>query len=304
MAVGTPSRLDVVALRAAGVGDLLTAVPALRAIAATGHDGVTLAAPSWLHPLAPLIPGVTEAVDVDGLQPKVSLSGRIAFNLHGSGPQSHSALLQSNPRDLVAFRCPTVWEFGPAWFGDDPEEPERERFCRLLEWVGVTADPTAVSLNVPAVTPAVTDAVVLHVGGTDPQRRWPPEAFADLARGLAGRKLVVTGGPGDLVTAHRVARMAGLDAEFVLAGRLALDEFAAVIAHARLVVTGDTGAAHLAHAYARPSVVIFGPASPGQWGPPPTAPSTVLRAPGMNPSAAQVSVADVRRAVLGHLEQS
>jgi ADP-heptose:LPS heptosyltransferase len=55
----------------------------------------------------------------------------------------------------------------------------------------------------------------------------------------------------------------------VLAGRLGLDEFAAVVAAARLVVTADTGAGHLATAYGRPSIVIFGPAPPEEWGPPP-----------------------------------
>src|SRR3712207_6850754 len=50
---------------------------------------------------------------------------------------------------------------------------------------------------------------------------------------------------------------------------LALAEFAAVVAEAALVVTADTGAGHLASAYGRPSVVLFGPVPPWQWGPPP-----------------------------------
>jgi ADP-heptose:LPS heptosyltransferase len=41
-----------------------------------------------------------------------------------------------------------------------------------------------------------------------------------------------------------------------------------VIAAARVVVSGDTGVAHLATAYRRPSVVLFGPVSPALWGPP------------------------------------
>jgi ADP-heptose:LPS heptosyltransferase len=34
-------------------------------------------------------------------------------------------------------------------------------------------------------------------------------------------------------------------------------------------VCGDTGVAHLATAFGRPSVLLFGPTPPGEWGPPP-----------------------------------
>jgi ADP-heptose:LPS heptosyltransferase len=55
----------------------------------------------------------------------------------------------------------------------------------------------------------------------------------------------------------------------MLAGRLALDGLAALVAGSRLVISADTGAAHLASAYGVPSVVIFGPAPVEEWGPPP-----------------------------------
>jgi ADP-heptose:LPS heptosyltransferase len=61
-----------------------------------------------------------------------------------------------------------------------------------------------------------------------------------------------------------------------LAGNLDLGGLAALVASARLVVSGDTGIAHLASAYATPSVVLFGPTSPARWGPPAKAPSTVI----------------------------
>src|SRR4029450_13442480 len=51
-----------------------------------------------------------------------------------------------------------------------------------------------------------------------------------------------------------------------------LAELAGLVAHARLVVSGDTGIAHLATAYRTPSVVLFGPVPPRRWGPPPDRP--------------------------------
>ena len=40
-----------------------------------------------------------------------------------------------------------------------------------------------------------------------------------------------------------------------------------LVAHAELVVCGDTGIAHLATGYGTPSVLLFGPTPPAWWGP-------------------------------------
>jgi ADP-heptose:LPS heptosyltransferase len=98
----------------------------------------------------------------------------------------------------------------------------------------------------------------------------------------------------------------GLPVTAVLAGNLSLGEFAATIAAARLVVSADTGAAHLASAYSTPSVVLFGPAPPEIWGPPP-GPHLVLTradlrrgdtfAADPDPALLAVSVQDVLAAV-------
>jgi ADP-heptose:LPS heptosyltransferase len=55
----------------------------------------------------------------------------------------------------------------------------------------------------------------------------------------------------------------------VLAGRTDLLTLAATVARAGRVVSGDTGVAHLATAFGTPSVVLFGPTPPSEWGPPP-----------------------------------
>jgi ADP-heptose:LPS heptosyltransferase len=86
----------------------------------------------------------------------------------------------------------------------------------------------------------------------------------------------ITGGPAEVALASRVAELAGLGEGAVLAGRTTSLELATVVAAARLVVCGDTGVAHLATAYRRPSVVLFGPVSPALWGPPPRPQHVVL----------------------------
>jgi ADP-heptose:LPS heptosyltransferase len=62
--------------------------------------------------------------------------------------------------------------------------------------------------------------------------------------------------------------VAGLPPSADLSGRLDLEQLAALVAGCRLVVCGDTGVAHLATAYRRRSVLVFGPVSPQLWGPP------------------------------------
>ena len=48
----------------------------------------------------------------------------------------------------------------------------------------------------------------------------------------------------------------------VLTGKTSLDQITAVLDRADLVVTNDTGPAHIGAALGRPTIVIFGPTNP------------------------------------------
>jgi ADP-heptose:LPS heptosyltransferase len=282
------TRPSVLALRASGLGDLLTAVPALRALAM--HDvarPVTVAAPAWLHELVRLVPGVHEPVAALGFSIPGVTRPCLAVNLHGRGPQSHRALLHTQPGRLLAYRSAGVWEDGPDWVEHDNE---RDRWCRLLRWHGIPAEPHLTALSIPPVAAPVPGAVVLHVGGKDPRRRWSVQGLAAVAATLAadGERVVITGAEVDRRRATAVAARSGLPRSAVVAGRLSLTELAALVARARLVLCGDTGVGHLASAYGTPSVLVFGPESPQQWGPPPRPQHRVLRGPGPRPAAGDV----------------
>jgi ADP-heptose:LPS heptosyltransferase len=258
----------ILVLRALGVGDLAAGVPALRALRAAFPDRtLALAAPAWLTPLIELIGGVDRVVVTEGLAELPELPApELAVNLHGSGPESHRLLQALAPARLWAFANADAGHLdGPTWA---EEEHEVRRWCRLLSHYDVRVDPGDLSLAVPAVDVA-RRVTIVHPGAKSPARRWPH--FAAVARALAGRghDVVVTGSAGERELALAVARDAGLPPAAVLAGDTGLDELAALVAHARLLVSGDTGIAHLATAYRTPSVVLFGPVPPRRWGPPP-----------------------------------
>jgi ADP-heptose:LPS heptosyltransferase len=272
-------RPAVVVLRALGLGDLLTAVPALRALAdAFPRHPRLLATPAALAPLARCSGAVDELVPTEGLAEPLHrrLHGAgLAVNLHGRGPESHDLLLETEPRRLVAFTHPAVpaSSEGPRW---RPDEHEVDRWCRLLEESGIAADPSRLDLELPPgpIPHGVRDATLIHPGAASPARRWPPERFAEVARTEAGngRTVVVTGGPNEVELAHDVADRAGLPDGAVHAGQGGILALGRLIAAADRVVCGDTGVAHLATALRTPSVVVFGPTSPALWGPPPDRP--------------------------------
>ena len=273
---GTDVRPLLVVLRALGLGDLLTAIPALRGLRDRFPEHcVVLGAPRALTPLAHLSGAIDAVVDTAPLEalPSELPDADVGVNLHGRGPQSHRALLAARPRRMIAFEHPEVPETrgGPRW---RPGEHEVARWCRLLEEAGVPADPRRLDLSAPTpdgAAAAARGATLVHPGAASPARRWPPERFAAVAcaeRG-AGRSVVITGSAGEVELAEGIARAAGLPPEAAIAGRTELVGLASAVAAAERIVCGDTGVAHLATALGTPSIVLFGPTSPAEWGPPP-----------------------------------
>jgi ADP-heptose:LPS heptosyltransferase len=215
----------------------------------------------------------------------------IAVNLHGTGPQSHHALDALTPGRRIGFRCPQA---APGWEGPDRDAVaaahahERARWCALLQDAGIPADPGDLRLH-PGPTDRTRPAdhrhreppILVHPGAAFGAKRWPVDRFAAVAAALDGpdTPVLITGSAAERDLAVAVARAAGLPDDRVLAGRTGLGALADLAARAALVVSGDTGIAHLASAYGTPSVVLFGPVDPAQWGPPADGPHVALARP-------------------------
>jgi ADP-heptose:LPS heptosyltransferase len=299
-----PRRLVV--LRALNLGDLLVVVPALRALRRhfAEHE-ITLVTHAWLEPVVALIGGIDR---FQATRELVALTRPrrpdVAVDLHGARAESAAALDALAPRRHIGFAAPG--RPGPQWRDGGHE---RQRWCDLLAAHDIPADPDDLLLRPPLVASPAAGAAVVHVGAGYGSKEWPVERFAAVAERLRadGHDVVVTGSAAQRPRAVAVAVRAGLPAAAVFAGSTGLAELTALVAGARLLVSGDTGVAHLASAYRTPSVVLFGPAPIEEWGPPANGPHRALTVAELrrgDPFAAEpdpallgVTVADVLDAV-------
>lgn len=268
------NRDEILVLRALGLGDLLTGIPALRGLRRAHPEAhIVLATPARYAELAMLSGAIDEVDPTPGLG-RLNARSRpptLAVNLHGSGPESIADLLSLQPRTLITHRHRAYPDVdGPPWRA---ELHEVDRWCALLAWAGIACE--AEDLAIPRPMPGPTGyrehsrVVVVHPGAAFAARRWPPERFAEVGAVLRARgyDVVVTGDDSEVELARSVAAGAGLPESSVLAGTLGLLELIALISDCRLLICGDTGVGHIATATGTPSVLLFGPTPPNRWGP-------------------------------------
>ncbi len=111
--------------------------------------------------------------------------------------------------------------------------------------------------------------IVLNTGGSWESKRWPSNNFVRLARLLlenTGYNIVLSGSSADRVRNERIR--AGIRTEsrnkenkrvWNAAGRTSIPELLALVSRAELVVSGDTGPAHVAALADTPVISLFGP---------------------------------------------
>ena len=171
-------------------------------------------------------------------------------------------------------------------------EPEPERLLRhevsrqldLVATVGASTTAEELRLRVPRgartrarqrLAAAGLDRerwVAVHLGGTAPARRYPPELLADACAVLAQEHhvpMVFTGDADDRRLVDDVCVQAGADS-LSFAGELDLGELAAVLEAAAVLVCGNTGPVHLAAAVGTPVVDLYALTNPQHtpWGVP------------------------------------
>ncbi len=122
--------------------------------------------------------------------------------------------------------------------------------------IAVTACDRAEAAEVLPETSA--SFIALHVGASDPQRRWHADAFSSLGDTFAerGYRVILVGDESERRIVDEVAE--GMHHDPVnLVGAVTLGGLAGVFDRCRLLVANDSGPLHLAHAVGTPTVGLY-----------------------------------------------
>ena len=302
MTVAWAGATRVLAVRLDALGDVVMTGPALRALKAArpGRRLTLLTSPAGAA-AARLLPGVDEVIvyeapwvkatparadaDADvGMLARLAAAGFDAaaiFTVYSQSalPAAVLCFLAGVPRRLAHCR-ENPYHLLTEWI-PDPEPAagirhEVRRQLDLVAAVGCGVEDERLLLDVP---PAAADRVAallhdlsldgavpwvaVHPGGSAPSRRYPPEHFAEVVRGLAvaGLNVVFTGAADEASLVAAVQRAAGVPTRS-LVGRLDLAELAAALARACVLVSNNTGPVHVAAAMGTPVVDLYAQTNP------------------------------------------
>lgn len=300
--LGPVERIAV--FRALGLGDLICATPALRALKHRfPHASITLIGQPWAAAFAtrlssldgfiafPGHPDLPEPMsEPDGWPRFLAQTHAHGFDLllqlHGNGRLSNALVAQMGARHVSAFhephRLPPEPVLGLPW---PMSGSEAQRLLGLIQVFGVAPHADDLKLEFP-LRPGDWQAaqarmrlrgklswvhrpyVIIHAGAQLPSRRWPVERFALVAQALQARgyAILLTGTAAEAgIGSQLEAALGGPCVNLV--GQTSLWTLGALIQRAALLVCNDTGVSHIAAALGTRSVVISCGADVARWSP-------------------------------------
>jgi ADP-heptose:LPS heptosyltransferase len=260
-------RLAVVSYKQ--LGDVLLLQPALSALAERTGNPVTLATKPEFSALVRLMPGA-------------ALEREARFDLlacvhHGSKAVWSSLKLRAEKKLLFLTRAAHLRWYHRWVFHECIVSPQRDTYWALQHWhnlVGTCTD----GYHEPALMPPppewrpqgfqARDYILIHPTAAWPKKFWTAENWAETIRYLDrhyGRPLIMTGGGTDFEMRH-LKTICDYGAPITnYGGKTSLEEFIFLVAQARAVIAIDGAASHIARAYNKPVVTLFGQTNPRKW---------------------------------------
>jgi ADP-heptose:LPS heptosyltransferase len=279
-------------LRASRVGDFICATPAFRALrAALPGAQITMITLPMLRDLAfrlpyfnsvadfPGYPGIAEQLfdarkTVQFIKEMQSERFDLAIQMQGTGVNSNPFMLLLGARMTAGFVRPGD---GPGRLAAALPYPQQEHEIRtvlaLTSFLGAPSQGEAIEFPLRAadlqeaaqwLSHVEPPFIGLHPAARDATRRWPLERFASVGAELHHRydgTIILLGDGMDGIAADTIASMINAPC-LNLSGKTSLAALGGIIARLALLVTNDTGPAHIAYALHTPTITIFGGGSP------------------------------------------
>jgi lipopolysaccharide heptosyltransferase II len=267
--------LRVLLVRFSSIGDILLTTPLIRALARRHPDAKLVCVTK--RSMAPLLsehPSVAEVVSLEPDESVWHLTQRLRALAPTHGLDLHASLRSAALRVLVhchwsgfhkrKFARSALISAKVDLYG--PPVSVAERYFDAARTLDVRPDGQPPQFF---LSPAARDRVdrwlaekglgnaglaALAPGAAHATKRWPVAHWIALAQRLrsAGYAVVAVGGPDDRGLAGQLAAESA-------AGEFSLQETGALLARARVLVSGDTGVMHMATGVGTPVVALFGP---------------------------------------------
>jgi ADP-heptose:LPS heptosyltransferase len=293
--------VNILALQLKRIGDLILTTPALAALRQAAPEArVSLVVADACGDLLPAIEGIDRGLvfrrrELNAGVWKAAFATQFDVCLDFTG-NDRSALLTglSMARDRLTFEWVRKSKWRALSYRRFIESPVRERHTvdhyldlahgwraesGRLEERGLDSISTARPRLIPpaAAREAAlrlagdSEFAVIHPGTARPEKYWLPDRWAAVIKHLQtqhGLRCIITGGADAFEQAHIARIQSALPRRALdLAGKPDLLISAALMERARAVVSCDTAAVHLAAAFDRPQIALYGPTNPFHWRP-------------------------------------
>jgi ADP-heptose:LPS heptosyltransferase len=291
---------ELAVFRALQLGDMLCAVPALRALRhALPHARITLIGLPWAQQFAqrfhtciddfiafpghPDLPEQPVQADAVAAFHETVRARRfdLALQLHGSGQTSNPIVHEFGARTMAGYKVGAAADETGCFLEYQESGHETMRLLRLVEFLGAPAQGSHLEFPLTAQDEDELRAsgvgaeleagtyFCLHPGTRMRDKCWPPQRFAEVGDRLHdefGLRAVITGSAQEADLAQAVAgQMHNRPA--LAAAPISIGAMAALMSRARLLICNDTGVSHIAAGLRLPSVVVFSKSSMERWAP-------------------------------------
>jgi len=293
-----PSEIKKIAVfRALQLGDMLCAIPALRALHhAYPEAEITLLGLPWAQSLVdrfrdyihsfkhfPGYPGLPE----QQLSPKAFVT--FLEDVHS---EEYDLILQMQGNGSIVNPMVALFggKYSAGFYLENDYCPDKnlfltyptgiheiERHLALMNHLGIESQGTSLEFPLYKKDYDALEAlnlslqkkyVCVHPGSRGTWRQWPPKYFAELANYCSQQNLeiVLTGTNDELHIIDEVKKYL-VKEPVVAAGRTSIGAAGVLIKNATLLISNCTGVSHIAAAFETPSIVISMDGEPQRWAP-------------------------------------